>query len=179
MKKATFPAILSTFILCMIVWLIVTWPFGSAVRAMLEELIAGAVFSLFVALFSARFLIKESSFWLWNPKRFFTLLAYCTVIFPVELIKANLSMARIVLSPKMPINPGIVKVPVGLRSNYGQAMLANSITLTPGTITLETQDTPEENYFYIHWIDVTEPDRVKAGDAIKGGMEKWVRRIWK
>lgn len=174
MKKATFSAVLSTFVLCMIFWLLITGTFA------VQELIAGALVSLFVALFSARFLIRESSFWLWNPARFFPMLCYCVIIFPWELIKANCNMLKIVFSPKMPINPGIVKVPAAPVSDYGRAMLANSITLTPGTITMETDIEPDgKGYFYIHWIDVTEQDRVKAGDVIKGTMEKWVRRIWR
>ena len=57
-------------------------------------------------------------------------------------------------------------------------MLANSITLTPGTITMDIAEQDGKSYYYIHWIDVAETDREKAGEIIKGRMEKWVRRIW-
>lgn len=175
MKKASFSAVLSTFILCMLFWILITGSFA------VQELIAGAVVSIFVALFSARFLIRESSFWLWNPKHLFPLIAYCLVIFPIELVKANVKMVGYVFGSKDKLRPGIVKVPTELQSQHGQVMLANSITLTPGTITLETGTDGRDGreYFFIHWIDVTETDREKAGDAIKGTMEKWVRRIWK
>ena len=76
------------------------------------------------------------------------------------------------------VNPGIVKVPVDLKHDYAEAMLANSITLTPGTITLDIAEQDGQTYYYIHWIDVAEQDRVKAGEIIKGRMEKWIRRIW-
>ena len=57
-------------------------------------------------------------------------------------------------------------------------MLANSITLTPGTITMEVTEEDDQTYFYIHWIDVTETDGKLAGDAIKGALEKGVRRVF-
>ncbi len=66
-----------------------------------------------------------------------------------------------------------------LPDGYAEAMLANSITLTPGTITLDIAEEDGKDYYYIHWIDVAETDRVKAGEIIKGRMEKWIGRIWK
>ena len=98
----------------------------------------------------------------------------------MALIKANLDVAFRSLSPRLKINPGIVKVPVGPESDYGQAMLANSITLTPGTITMDAAEDEEgRTWFYIHWINVTETDSEKAGEAIKGSLERGVKRIWK
>ena len=71
-----------------------------------------------------------------------------------------------------------MKVPVDLKGDYAQAMLANSITLTPGTITMDIAEQEGQTYYYIHWIDVAETDREKAGEMIKGRLEKGVRRIW-
>ena len=94
------------------------------------------------------------------------------------MLKANWDMAKRSLSPKLNINPGIVRVPVDVPTEYGKTMLANSITLTPGTITMDIDERQGQTWYYIHWIDVQETDREAAGDAIKGRMEKWVRRIW-
>ena len=59
-------------------------------------------------------------------------------------------------------------------------MVANSITLTPGTITMNVaEDESGKNYYYIQWIDVAEKDRGKAGEIIKGRMERAIARIWK
>ena len=60
----------------------------------------------------------------------------------------------------------------------GKTMLANSITLTPGTITMDIDESGGQTWYYIHWIDVVETDRAAAGEIIKGRMEKWLRRIW-
>lgn len=173
MSKTNAKSIISTFIVCYILWILFTWSFAS------QELIAGALISLMVAIFTARFFIHENPFYLFKPQRFFTLIIYCFGIFIWELIKANVDMAKRALNPKLPINPGIVKVPVELKSEYGLAMLANSITLTPGTITMDIVEEDGKNYFYIHWIDVATTESEKAGEAIKGTLEKWVRRIWR
>jgi multicomponent Na+:H+ antiporter subunit E len=172
LPKTKFPAVISTFLLCFAFWLLLTWSFA------LQELIAGAAVSLAVALFSARFFIHEKAFWFCNPAKLFSGLFYWLCIFPVELIKANLDMAGRCFGGCKKVNPGIVKVPVELKSEYGQAALANSITLTPGTITMETTEEDGQTYYYIHWIDVTAPSGKEAGDAIKGTLEKGLRRVW-
>lgn len=172
MKNTKFSSILSTFIFCYLFWMVFTWTFTP------QELFTGAVISLLVAYLTARFFIHEDAFYLFNPSRFLNLILY-VFIFLIELVKANIDVAKRALSPSLPINPGIVKVPVDVESEYGLSMLANSITLTPGTITMEVVEENNKNYFYIHWIDVSEKDRNKAGEAIKGTLEKWVRRIWK
>ena len=170
-RKTTFGAWFATFVLCYFFWILLTGSFAW------QELVAGAVVSAGVALFSARWFVHES------PGRFFSgrlfiLIWYCVAIFPWELLKANWDMAKRALSPRLNINPGIVRVPVEVPTEYGKTMLANSITLTPGTITMDIDEREGRCWYYIHWIDVQETDHEKAGEAIKGRMEKWLRRVW-
>lgn len=171
MQKTRFPAVITTFIVCFGFWVLITWAFTP------QELAAGAVVSLAVALFSSRFFIHEKAFWLANPVKLFGLLIYIPV-FLWELIKANWDVAVRCMGDCKDVNPGIVKVPVNLKSEYGQSMLANSITLTPGTITMEVTEEDGQTYFYIHWIDVTAESGEAAGDAVKGTLEKGVRRVF-
>ena len=70
----------------------------------------------------------------------------------------------------MPIAPGFVKVPVKIKSDAGKLLLANSITLTPGTISVDA----DETNIYVHWIDVKE-DRKKVSAA----FEKILGRLFK
>ena len=70
------------------------------------------------------------------------------------------------------------KIPTAMKSDYGIAAVSNSITLTPGTITMEVAEKDDQNYLYVHWIDVAETDPEKAGEAIKGTLEKGLRRVW-
>jgi multicomponent Na+:H+ antiporter subunit E len=114
---------------------------------------------------------------LFNPVRLFWIIAYIP-LFIKELIKANIDVAKRSLSLHMHINPGIVKVPTELKTEYGLAMLCNSITLTPGTISMDVVGEKDRNYVYIHWIDVQSKDPAEAGNMIKGSLESGVRRIW-
>ena len=172
MQKTKLPAVISTFVVCFLFWLLLTWSVA------VQELIAGAVVSLAVALFSARFFVHEKAFWLCNPVKLLNCLFFWVCIFPIEVIKANVDVAKRCFTGCKNVNPGIVKVPVDLRSDYGQAALANAITLTPGTITMDVAEENGQAYYYIHWIDVTKPSGQEAGDAIKGRLEKGLRRVW-
>ena len=171
MPKSKRNAVLATFCLCFAFWVLLTWSFTA------QELIVGAVVSLAAAWFASGFFIHEDPFHLFKPARFAALISY-GFIFLKELVKANLDVARRVFGGCREINPGIVKVPVDLKGDYPQAMLGNSITLTPGTITMDIAEQDGKTYFYIHWIDVTETDREKAGEVIKGRLEAGIRRIW-
>ncbi len=178
MKKASTAAVASTMLVCYVFWLLITEQIVAVCegKASVQVLIAGLIVSFFVALFSARFFIHEKAFYLY--RKIPALLVYCFVTFPKELWKANMDVAKRALDPKLPVNPGIVKVPVGLKSDYGQAMLANSITLTPGTITMDIAEEAGQTYYYIHWIDVLSEDPEEAGEAIKGTLERGTGRIW-
>ena len=171
MPKTKVPAVISTFCLCFLFWVLLTWSFTP------QEMIAGAVVSLAAALFTSGFFIHENAFRLANPVRFGALVAY-VFIFLGELIKANRDVARRCFGGCREVNPGIVKVPVELEGDYAQAMLANSITLTPGTITMDIAEQDGKTWYYIHWIDGAETDREKAGKIIKGRLENGIRRIW-
>ena len=151
MQKTTFPAFIVTFLVSYAFWILLTWSFSA------QELTAGAVVCLAVALFSARFFIHTESFSFFNPLRLFVALFYWLGVFMVELFKANWDVAKRCYGGCKNVNPGFVKVPVDLKTDYGQAALANSITLTPGTITMEITEEEGQTYYYIHWIDVTKP----------------------
>lgn len=91
-----------------------------------------------------------------------------------ELVKSNIALAQVVLAPELPINPGIVKVRTRLKSKMGRLMLANSITLTPGTLTVEI----EGEWLYIHWVNIESEDIDAATDSIVAGFEKYLEVIY-
>ena len=86
----------------------------------------------------------------------------------MELIKANVDVAKRCFTGCKNVNPGIVKVPVELKSLYGQAALANAIPSPPDTITMEITEEEGQTYYYIHWIDARLPGGEEAGEEIKG-----------
>lgn len=108
-----------------------------------------------------------------TPKVFVYSLIYLFVL-SWEIVKSNIDVALRVLNPKLPINPGIVKVKTRLKSPIGRMILANSITLTPGTLTIDMKD----DELYIHWIDVKTLDTEEASRKILGKFEKLLEVIY-
>jgi multicomponent Na+:H+ antiporter subunit E len=96
------------------------------------------------------------------------------IVFLYELIKSNLDVARRVITPALPINPGIVEVKTRLSSKMGRMILANSITLTPGTLTIDMV----EDTLYIHWIDVKTENIEEATEKIVRKFEKYLEKIY-
>ena len=94
-------------------------------------------------------------------KRLFYFLRY-VFIFARELTLANYEVAKLVLSPRLRIHPGFVAVPMDADTDFEVTSLANSITLTPGTITVHL---PEERHvIVVHALNVTEdPETVRQG----------------
>lgn len=137
-----------------------------------DELLAGlAVATLVSLVFLPRLdVLAELRF---TPRALLTLPVYLGV-FLVALVKSTADVARRVVSPSLPINPGIVKVKTRLKSRLGRIVLANSITLTPGTMTVET----DGEDLYIHWIDIQAENIEEATKSIVGGFEKYLEVIF-
>ena len=72
------------------------------------------------------------------------------------------------------INPRIIRIRTRLKSDLAQTILANAITLTPGTLTIDTN----EDYLYIHWLESKTTHTHQAAELIKGHFEVWLRRIF-
>jgi multicomponent Na+:H+ antiporter subunit E len=105
------------------------------------------------------------------------LLKFIFIYIPVfiwKLILANFDVARRVLSPKIPVNPGIVKVKTNLKSDLGKLTLANSITLTPGTLSIDVVD----DHVYVHTIDVKGKDGLEKQKNISEPFEKILEGVF-
>jgi len=106
-------------------------------------------------------------------KRLFAFVVYLCVLL-IEIVKANIDIAYRVLHPKMPIKPGIVTIRTNLKQDLAKLMLANSITLTPGTFTVDVI----EDKLLIHWINVRAEDLDTATRLISGKFEKYLKTIF-
>ncbi len=101
------------------------------------------------------------------------------VVFLVgEILKAAAKTLRLIWSPTLVCEPRLTSFRTRLRTKQGRAVMADSITLTPGTITMDIAEQDGKTWYYIHWIDVAEADREKAGERIKGSLERGIGRIW-
>lgn len=176
MKKWT--AFLGTFILSYLFWILFLMQDFNILKLGTQELVVGLIVATIVAYFSSSFFAREDGFWIFKKFRFINLIIFIPV-YIWELIKANFNVAIKSLSPNLNINPGIVKITTDLKSDYGLAMLANCITLTPGTITMDIYEDGDKNAMYIHWIDASIEDTKEASDIIKGRFEYFVRRLFR
>jgi multicomponent Na+:H+ antiporter subunit E len=137
-----------------------------------QEFWVGVIVALLIALFTNEFYLRLG-FPPITPKRFIYFLLYIVVLF-FEIIKANFDVALRVIRPSLPINPGVVIIQTKLKSDIAKAVLANSITLTPGTFTIDIQ----EDKLLIHWIDVKATDIEQTTSVISEKFEKYLRVIF-
>ena len=96
-----------------------------------------------------------------------------TFFFLRELIHSNLRVAWDVISPKSQRKPGIVAIPLDARSDIEITFLANVITLTPGTLSLDVSD--DRSVLYVHGMFVEDPQIMR--EQIKNGFERRVLEL--
>ena len=157
------------------VWLfLVTFVLWLALSSKLDvpELITGAVVCLIVSFFGVR-VYSNLGLPPLSVKRILFFLVYIIMLF-WEIIKANFDVAYRVVHPKMPIKPGIVVIKTRLKSDIAKMILANSITLTPGTFTLDVIG----DKLLIHWINVKAEDIDGTTRIIGEKFEKYLRVIF-
>jgi len=153
------------FILGLIFWLLITFDLSAA------NIITASVVSGLCTLIFARYYFDSVKKFI-QPHRWFWFAVYLAV-FIWSCIIANLDVAYRVLHPAMPIKPGIVKVKTSLKSGFARTLLANSITMTPGTLTVDIIG----EYLYIHWIYIRSEDPEIYTGMILGKFEKYIKKI--
>lgn len=153
-------------ILVLLIWMALTWSLNW------QDLLAGLLFSLLISLFVSEMYPEHLESAL-NPRRWIWVLIYIPY-FLYCCIKANLDVAYRVLHPDTPIRPGFVKVRTTLQSDMAKTLLANSITLTPGTLTVDI----DGQDIYIHWISVEGESEAEHTRRIVTRFEKLLQRIF-
>ena len=160
------------FVLAFVIWMLLTWPFVDG-KIDGRVVVGGLIASVIVAVMFHEILPKEHHVFI-SPVRIFWFLVYVPVFF-YYVFKANLDVVYRALHPKMPIKPGIVKVKTTLKTESGITALANSITLTPGTLTVDLTD---DGFLYIHWIYVRSDDIEEATKYIAKRFEWFLKKIF-
>jgi len=150
------------------VWIVLTWPPNA------QEGFVGLFIAALVACLTGDMFVKRPYVFK-QPRRYLYLLRYMP-LFVWECIKANIDVAYRVSHPDMPIKPGIVKVTTRLKSDTGLTFLANTITLTPGTMSVDIDR--ENGCLYIHWIHVRDVDIAAATRRIVDVFEKILIKIF-
>jgi len=156
------------FVLAFLIWILLSWPVD------VEHLIAGIIIGLLVSYLTADIFVDlgrgRVGFrrYLW----FF----YYIPLFIWECIKANLDGAYRVIHPDVPIKPGIVKVKTTLKSETGLTFLANTLSLKPGTMTVDIDR--EKGFLYVHWVDVKSQDVSVATEELVSKFERILKKIF-
>ena len=86
----------------------------------------------------------------------------------IEIVKANIAVALRIVSPRLPIRPRVIRVRAGQRTDIGRVIYANSITLTPGTVTVDT----EGDHITVHALTPEAAEGVLSGE-----MDRRVTRV--
>ncbi len=156
------------FIFGFLTWILLSWSLD------LEHILIGIIAGAIVSFISAD-IFEASPDIFKNMKRYFWFLYYIP-LFIWESFKANIDGAYRVIHPDLPINPGIVKVKTSLHSDTALTLLANSLTLKPGTMTVDIDK--EAGFLYVHWIDVKTQDAEAATELIARKFERVLKRIF-
>jgi multicomponent Na+:H+ antiporter subunit E len=165
MKSSKLSLFLFAFVVLFVTWIIITASIET------QEIVFGSIIALGVA---------AGTYWLFTnrglahlaPKRILYLIVYIPYYF-YQVIVANLDVVYRVLSPSLPIKPGFVIAKTSLKSDSGKLGLANSITLTPGTITADISG----DEVLVHWIYVKYETVEGATNSIVHPFEKFLEVI--
>ncbi|WP_188453588.1 Na+/H+ antiporter subunit E [Virgibacillus oceani] len=129
--------------------------------------IAGYIWGILLLLLLNRFV--PDSFYLRRVYKIIKLI----LLFIKELISANIDIVKLVYKPKLDIEPGIFSMPTDLTSNWEITLLANLITLTPGTLSVAISN--DNSHIYIHAMDIDDiEDEIMA---IKNTFEKAIMEV--
>ncbi len=127
-------------------------------RVTLEIVIVGALISFVLDMFVKKILkIKLNGTFFFNMLKLFPDALFYVIVLLIEIIKANLSITKLILAPQIEVEPCLVRFNTPLKTQAARVALANSITLTPGTITVSL----EGNEFLVHALN----------KEIAGGLE--------
>ncbi|MBU0672892.1 MAG: Na+/H+ antiporter subunit E [Candidatus Margulisbacteria bacterium] len=159
-------SIIITFIFLMLLWYLFTFsldPFS---------LLLGGAFSLVIALATYDLFIEKEEKVQRGILPRFELFIFYLLILLWEIYLGSFNVVYRVITMK--INPGIIKIKTKLGSKLGRALLANSITLTPGTVAIDLKD----DELFVHWLVMDTSDSNQAAKQIKGNFEAQLGRIF-
>lgn len=127
------------FGLLLLFWILMSPEFSA------EVIIVGSIVSILIVMYSQNIVFDEEEMPLYKPKNIAIFIKYVWILL-IEIVKANIDVALIVLNPSLPIQPQFVSVPMMLDNDVVKVIYGNFVTLTPGTLTIDIK----EDEFIIH-----------------------------
>lgn len=135
--------------------------------------LANIIFGFFLGA-GALYLIREQAGALGYFRRG-TKLVSLAALFVYELVMSAWRVAVLVLSPRMDLKPGIFAYPLKADRDFEITLLANLITLTPGTLSVDVSE--DRKYLYVHAIDCSDPDALRRD--IERGFERKIMEAFR
>ncbi len=149
------------FLLLFAFWIILSLQFT------LEIAVVGSVIVLFIMGYTKDMLFTPQETNLFNVKKILLFLKFIGILL-IEILKSNIQVAKIVLSPSLPIEPSFIRVPRTFKRDFDKVIYANAVTLTPGTLTVDV----DEDGFLIHALTR------EAAEGLDGSIiEKSIREL--
>ena len=130
------------YLLFLAIWIILNG------RITLEVVLFGLTIATLMFIFICKFMDYSIKKEIWLFQNFFLLLWY-VIVLVVEILKANYAVVKMIFSVKYQVEPALVSFKSPLKTGFANFLLANSITLTPGTITVSM----ENGDFVVHCLD--------------------------
>lgn len=162
-----------TFFIVLVIWIIF------AGRVSSDVLIVGSIASLVTTWLYSDLLFRNTNRktkWTFYIRKIIYIILFVPLFFYEAFISA-LKVSKHVFEREPSFSPGIVKVKTTLTNITALTILANLITLTPGTLTLDFD--MREKAFFIHWIDVTTLEEAETRKEVIERFEKWLEVIFK
>jgi multicomponent Na+:H+ antiporter subunit E len=151
------------------VWMLLSWP------PSIQDVLIGIPVALFVFMMTQDLLVKKPSIFR-NPMRYLWFVYY-VIVFLWGCLRANIDVAFRVLHPDLPIRPGTIRVKTHLKSDAGLTFLANSITLTPGTTSVDIDR--DNGILYVHCLYISDKyDTSSMKLGVVDNFEKILGRIF-
>ena len=158
------------FFSCYLVWCALNWVPG------VEALIAGVLVAGVVTFLTEDIPVGKPNLLFFHPARYFYFIFYYLPVFWWQHFLANLEVAYRVLHPNLPIRPAVVRVKTGLKSDMGLTTLANSLSLVPGTTSVDVDR--EKGLLYVHCMAVSPDNLDGAAKKIVGRFEKILVKVF-
>ena len=148
-------------ILLFLLWILLNGRF-TLDAGMVQIVVSGLAVAVLVYLFAVKALGFSPKAELYFLRNVFLIVAYAAVLV-WEILKANFAVVVIILNKKKKISPSVVKVKIPLKKSFSRMLLANSITLTPGTITIEQSG----DEYTVHCLDRSFIEGIEKGTFVK------------
>ncbi len=140
----------------------------------LFELLLGILVAVIVGYLFADAVVQHPGK-IYNPIRWLWLLIYGLYYLTIIEAKAHWSVIKLIANPKK-MNPGIVRIPYYVKTDYAAVTIANSITNTPGTVVVDIDE--KNKRMYVHWIKIIDTTDEGARKHVSETFEKYASKIF-